>query len=656
MRQLLLIMVPLCFALTLGAELISIGSGTVLNQGLPIEPVARYSYSQQLFMTSEIGVGGTIDTLKFQYNVASQLFYEGNKQLSIWLGHSSRSTMNSWVPVDSLYPVFSGTLNLTDFSAGIPGNGWLKITLTQPFMYDGIHNLVLAVDENGAQSGSTSDDFYCSNSVYQRAIQFQHQTINPDPANPPATGFSLKTHRSNLRISMQAEHYLPVQPFPFNGATDVPVHIELTWVSLCSSFSLNFGTHPDSLALIADNIPGAMWQMEGTLLQNKQYYWQVTGDQQYLSPIWSFTTAGEPISAPQNLSGFYGGQSVQLSWQAPQTGSAQSYRVYRNTALLGETPLTTYADANVSVGFTYYYHVTAVNSTASESPASNLVSVTIPNLPPNMVINQGFEALAPFSSNIPDWQTLDLDGSQTWSWDNINFPGEGAALSWLCFCPGQTTPPLYDLSPYSGTQMLMAMSSLNPPNNDWLISPAVHLTQSASLTFKARSAVADYGLERLRVLVSTSDTNPASFTAINQGSYLAIPAEWTNYPYDLSAYAGQRIYLAWNCVSVDAFALFLDDIQLSSVGAWVNNSDDYLPAPAFNSYPNPAKSSFNINNKSGEPFSLELYDIKGRKIYADKGLTDFNSNNISTPLASGIYFLRIHQKDKSWVLKQVLTK
>ncbi|MDD2228255.1 MAG: choice-of-anchor J domain-containing protein [Candidatus Cloacimonetes bacterium] len=659
MRRSLLLLLLLCNVINIGAEVISIGSGTVLNQGLPIEPLARYSYSQQLFMATEIGVGGTIDAVQFQYNVASQFFYEGNKQLSIWLGHSDRSTMNSWVSTDSLYPVFSGTLSLADFSDGIPGTGWLQISLTQAFLYDGIHNLVLAVDENGAEYGSTSDDFYCTNSAYQRAIQFQHQTINPDPANPPATGFTLKTHRSNLRINIQAQHYIPVQPIPLNGATGVPVCTELTWVSQCSSFSLSFGSHPDSLALIEDNIPGSMWQLEGSLQQNKQYYWQVIGfsdEQPYPSPVWSFTTAGEPISAPQYLSGFYGGQSVQLSWQAPLIGIAQSYRVYRNTALLDETQLMTYSDPNVIVGFTYYYHVTAINSTFSESIVSNTISVTIPNIPPNMVINQGFEALAPFSSAVTDWQTIDLDGSHTWSWDNINFPGEGEAFSWLCFCPSQTTPPLNGLSPYSGSQMLMAMSSLNPPNNDWLISPAIHLGQSASLTFKARSAVADFGLERLRVLVSTTDTNPTSFTAINQGNYLAVPAVWTNYPYDLSVYAGQRIYLAWNCISVDAFALFLDDIQLSSAGAWVSNSDDYLPAPAFNSYPNPAKSSFSINNKSGEPFSLELYDIKGRKLYTGKGLSNFDSNIISSPLPSGIYFLRIHQNGKRCVLKQVLAK
>ena len=90
-----------------GGEMISIGEGTVLHQGLPIEPVARYSYSQQLYMASEIGVGGVIDTLYFHYQVSSSLFKPGNKDLKVYLGHTDRSTLPNWIPVDSLSLVFS---------------------------------------------------------------------------------------------------------------------------------------------------------------------------------------------------------------------------------------------------------------------------------------------------------------------------------------------------------------------------------------------------------------------------------------------------------------------------------------------------------------------------------------------------------------------
>jgi len=376
----------------------------------------------------------------------------------------------------------------------------------------------------------------------------------------------------------------------------------------------------------------------------------------FLSPIWSFQTTGEAISPPENLSGFFNGQGVQLSWQAPQTGIAGSYKVYRNSALLSTTTQCSCSDVNVIAGFTYYYHITAINSSSTESGASNLVSVTIPNTQPDMVINQGFESVASFTSIIPGWQIMDMDGFNSWIWSSYSFPHQGEAYGWLCFSPSETTPPIPGYAPYSGSKMLMAMSSLIPPNNDWLISPAVHLGQTAMLTFKACSASADFGLERLKVLVSTSGTTPASFTAINPGNYLAVPAQWTAYTYDLFAYSGQRIHLAWNCVSLDAFALFLDDIQLTGAGAWVGVEDYILPPLAFSSFPNPAKSSFNIVNKNGDPFTLELYDLKGRTLYTGKDLLGFSSTNLSAPLPSGIYFMRIRQNGKSWVLKQVIVK
>ena len=51
-------------------------------------------------------------------------------------------------------------------------------------------------------------------------------------------------------------------------------------------------------------------------------------------------------------------------------------------------------------------------------------------------------------------------------------------------------------------------------------------------------------------------------------TYVEVPVDWTEYSYDLSAYAGQTIQLAINCVSSDAFALFIDDINVSLPSEW----------------------------------------------------------------------------------------
>lgn len=659
MKRLALAVFAIMLLFPLFAELISIGGGNMVNQGLPIEPVACYSYTQQLFLASDIGISGVIDSLSFKYNVGSDLFYDGNKQWKIWLGHSSRGSISSWVPGDSLYLVYDGVLQQSDFSSGLPGTGWLKIALENDFFYNGSSNLVLAVDENSSDYGSTSDDFYCTETGQPLAIKFQSQTINPDPYAPPATGFSLRTQRSNLRINIQALHYTPLQPNPPNGANGVVVDTNLSWQSICESFTLRFGPAVDSLEIMAEFLPNCLWQSTAPLDFNKQYFWQVTGFHEgvpYPSPLWSFRTCGENISPPRNLTGSYNGQVVNLAWEAPSVGTVQAYQIYRNSALLASGTEAYWQDADVQQGITYYYYVTACNSSGTQSGASNIISISIPNTPPGTILYQGFEACPSFSIVIPHWQNLDLDLSPTWVWDDVNFPLEGNALGWLCFAPAETNPPLSGHPAFSGSKMLMAMSSLNPPNNDLLISPALHLGTAPRLEFKARSALADFGLERLKLLISVSDANPESFIPLSSGAYLSVPVAWTDYSYDLAAYAGQRVFLAWQCLSVDAFALFLDEISVISTGGWVGTQDACLPAPAFYSYPNPSNSEFCIPGKSGDRFSLELYNQKGQKLYAADKLQSFSSNQLNSHLPSGIYFIRIRQGAQCHTLKHIVAK
>jgi len=89
-------------------------------------------------------------------------------------------------------------------------------------------------------------------------------------------------------------------------------------------------------------------------------------------------------SAPRNLKATPGNARVALSWSAPLStgGSAvRNYRIYRRTATESEKLLATtgvtlsYSDLAAANGQTYYYRVTAVNS-SGESPKSTEVSAT----------------------------------------------------------------------------------------------------------------------------------------------------------------------------------------------------------------------------------------------------------------------------------------
>ncbi|MDD2583302.1 MAG: choice-of-anchor J domain-containing protein, partial [Desulfuromonadaceae bacterium] len=326
----------------------------------------------------------------------------------------------------------------------------------------------------------------------------------------------------------------------------------------------------------------------------------------------------------------------------------EAYLLHRGAQIISETTGFSYDDMNISAGQTYIYSVQARYPGGLLSPHSNSFSITVPVDGSEIILFESFEQCPSFTQQIPRFQNLDLDGSLTWSWENLDFPSEGNALGWLVFAPAQTTPPLTDISVPTGAKLLLSASAMTPPNNDWLIFPNLHLGNSASLEFTARSLTAAYGLERLRVLISTTNSAPGSFSLLHAGDWLSIPAGWTDYEFDLGAYANQDVYLAINAVSLDAFALFVDDIKVHGIGGHVDVQNQ-APA-AFRPYPNPAQGDFSL--KSQAYFDLKIYNLKGQRIASYEGIKDFNSSQLS--LIPGIYILRLKQDGQQHTYRQIV--
>jgi fibronectin type 3 domain-containing protein len=77
--------------------------------------------------------------------------------------------------------------------------------------------------------------------------------------------------------------------------------------------------------------------------------------------------------------------SVALSWKA-STSKVAAYNVYRGAqsggpyaTIASANALTGYTDVSVQAGQTYYYVVTAVDATGTESAYSNQVQAAIPS-------------------------------------------------------------------------------------------------------------------------------------------------------------------------------------------------------------------------------------------------------------------------------------
>ncbi|MBN2830100.1 MAG: choice-of-anchor D domain-containing protein, partial [Candidatus Cloacimonetes bacterium] len=169
------------FNTLLGADVIEIGIGTSTNLALPIEPYYGYSYSQSIYLQSDIDrTGQRIEKISYHYNQAGTL--TNSTQWVIYMGHTTNTTFastTSWLPISQFTEVYNGPLPT------IQGDGWIEFVLTTPFVYNNTDNLVVAVEENQPGYGSSAEEFYCTTAPAGTSIRHYSDSVNANPATPP---------------------------------------------------------------------------------------------------------------------------------------------------------------------------------------------------------------------------------------------------------------------------------------------------------------------------------------------------------------------------------------------------------------------------------------------------------------------------------------
>ena len=288
------------------------------------------------------------------------------------------------------------------------------------------------------------------------------------------------------------------------------------------------------------------------------------------------------------------------------------------------------------------------------------------NLPASvLVLNDGFESYADFATTFAPWTLVDVDASTTYGFTGITFPNSGTAMSYIIFNPSTTVPPLEETPAHSGDKFAASFAATTPPNNDWMITPQV--PGGGELKFWAKSYTADYGLERFKVGVSTTGTAPANFSIISAGNFIEAPVDWTEYTYDLAAYAGQQIYVGIQCVSNDAFIFFVDDVTITGP---TSNEDGVAPVyttQLIGNYPNPFNPETNIrfSLKDAAPVSIEIYNVKGQmvrklvnevKAAGDHVAVWNGTDNNGRAVSSGVYYFKMNTGKYSSTKKMILMK
>lgn len=126
-------------------------------------------------------------------------------------------------------------------------------------------------------------------------------------------------------------------------------------------------------------------------------------------------------------------------------------------------------------------------------------------------------------------------------WKIINVSG-GSAGTW--YIKSNETP----LRAYHGSKMMAIdgnFGSTAPAHNDYLITPPITVLAGVNdyLSFYALNNANMHYSDVFDVKVSATGTEIADFTDV-LASQVKAPTSWTEYGYDLSAYAGKTIYIA----------------------------------------------------------------------------------------------------------------
>ena len=277
---------------------VSPGNGTAVDKGLPVDPYYGYSYSQCIYLQSEIQGAGDITTLTWDVKPGTDI--SNSNDWTIYIGHTTKSEFTSstdWVDVSTLTQVFSGIVT-------IDANNKVVVDITD-FTYNNTDNLIIAVDENASDFNGSSDDFYCYATATDRGIRYRNDNNNPDPTAPPS-GTAI-SYVANIELggitSTVVAPGCASNPIPADNALDVDVEstggaLTLYWDApttgdAATSYEVFIGTTSGSLSSLGSvavdsiNLTGFDF---GT-----QYYWSVVpanaGGAATGCTEWTFTTA-----------------------------------------------------------------------------------------------------------------------------------------------------------------------------------------------------------------------------------------------------------------------------------------------------------------------------------------------------------------------------
>ena len=165
---------------------VTIGEGTSTNNYLPSYSFYKYSYSQQLFLASELGQPKDIESVTFDLAT-----YSMTRTYKIYLMHTSASSISSWIDASNAQLVFDAS---QDLHAGLN-----TFQFSTPFAYNGTDNLLLIVLDNTGSYQSSPYNAWRSHPAFSNASRYIYQDGSSySISSVPTSSGSSASSRNNV--------------------------------------------------------------------------------------------------------------------------------------------------------------------------------------------------------------------------------------------------------------------------------------------------------------------------------------------------------------------------------------------------------------------------------------------------------------------------
>ena len=164
--------------------------GTTYNY-LPTQQFYNYSYTQQLYLASELVGIDSIAHIAFQ---VADGYEASQRNVTLYLGNTSKSLFantSDYVAASALTQVYTGTIG---------GTGWIDIALSNVFVRNADSNLVVVVDDNTGSYTSTIS-WVATSTATQRALYYYHDNGDITPAAPSANNQGAVNYVNQISIA-----------------------------------------------------------------------------------------------------------------------------------------------------------------------------------------------------------------------------------------------------------------------------------------------------------------------------------------------------------------------------------------------------------------------------------------------------------------------